>query len=348
MPWIAPPRLLLYAWGMKAAFIHEPGPAESIVIGDLPDPRPGERDIVVEVKASSVNPIDIYIRSGMIPMDLPLPFIPGCDFAGIVRAVGPGVQSFAPGDKVWGSNQGLLGRQGTMARLACVHEHFAYPIPEGVSFEQAAAASLVGITASIGLHQKACLSSGEKVLVSGGGGAIGSMVIQMAAAEKAKVTATTSSAEKMDRCRNDGATTILDYTKDEWADQALEKNPGGFDVIWETSRTPDLSTLVGLLAENGRMVIMAGRDARPEFPIGPFYVKGCSLFGFAMFKIPPQRQAEAASKVNEGLASGAIRPGIAATFPLDKASEAHTLQESITLHRSSSGGIASGKILVIP
>jgi len=114
---------------MKAAFITRTGPPDVLEIGDLPQPQAGEGELLVRIKSSAVNPIDTYIRSGAVAMPLTFPFIPGCDFAGEVVACGPGVKRFAVGDRVWGSNQGLLGRQGTLAEFASIHEQWAYPIP---------------------------------------------------------------------------------------------------------------------------------------------------------------------------------------------------------------------------
>ena len=116
---------------MKAAYIESTGSPELIQYGDLPKPSPKPGEVLVRVGAVAVNPIDLYIRSGMVAMDLPKPFIPGCDFAGVVDAVGPGVTKFKPGDRVWGSNQGLLGRQGTFAEFCCVDQWWAYPTPDG-------------------------------------------------------------------------------------------------------------------------------------------------------------------------------------------------------------------------
>src|SRR3954453_20673578 len=103
---------------MKAAYLEAPGAPDVIRYGDLPTPEPKAGEVRVRVAAASVNPIDTYIRSGVVNMDLPKPFGPGADFAGSVDAVGPGVARFKVGDRVWGSNQGLLGRQGTFAEFA--------------------------------------------------------------------------------------------------------------------------------------------------------------------------------------------------------------------------------------
>src|SRR5687767_614650 len=103
---------------MKAAYIEHTGPPDVIKIGDLPKPIAGPGQVLVKVGAVSVNPIDTYIRSGMVPANLPNPYIPGCDLAGTVEAVGAGAMKFKPGDRVWGSLQGIQGRQGTFAEYA--------------------------------------------------------------------------------------------------------------------------------------------------------------------------------------------------------------------------------------
>src|SRR5271166_2218830 len=122
---------------MKAAYIEATGGPDAIRYGDLPAPTPKQGEALVRVGAVAVNPIDLYVRAGTVPMPLSFPFIVGCDLAGTVEAVGPGATRFKPGDRVWGSNQGLLGRQGTFAEFAAVGEDWLYPTPAGVSDVQA-------------------------------------------------------------------------------------------------------------------------------------------------------------------------------------------------------------------
>src|SRR3954470_18212656 len=160
---------------MKAAYLEATGAPDVIRYGDLPDPEPQAGEVRVKVTAVAVNPIDTYIRSGAVSMPLPKPFVVGCDLAGTVNKVGPGVKRFKVGDRVWGSNQGLLGRQGTFAEFACVAEQWLYPTPDGVADEQAAACALVGITAHLGLFGCAKLQAGETVFVNGGTGGVGAM-----------------------------------------------------------------------------------------------------------------------------------------------------------------------------
>ncbi len=181
---------------MKAAYIESTGAPDVIRYGDLPDPEPKAGEVRVKVAAVAVNPIDTYIRSGAVAMPLPKPFIIGCDLAGVVDKLGPGAKRFKVGDRVWGSNQGLLGRQGTFAEYACVAEEFLYPTPRDVSDEDVAAIALVGITAHVGLFLCAKLQPGELAFVNGGTGGVGSTVVQMAKAVGAKIATTVGSDEK--------------------------------------------------------------------------------------------------------------------------------------------------------
>src|SRR5439155_26596741 len=141
---------------------------EVIRYGDWPRRQPQAGEILIRVKAAALNPIDTYIRAGAVAMPLPKPFITGTDVAGIVEAVGPGVRRFKVGDRVWGSSQGLLGRQGTCAEYVCASEEWFYPTPDGVDDVQAAGVALTGITAHLGLFRCARLQAGEIVFVNGG------------------------------------------------------------------------------------------------------------------------------------------------------------------------------------
>jgi NADPH:quinone reductase len=330
---------------VKAAFIERTGPSEVITWGDLPDPVPGPREALVRVRACAVNPIDTYVRAGSVSMPLPLPFVVGCDLTGEVVAVGPDVDRLRPGARVWGSNQGLLGRQGTFAELAAVDEKWLYPLPDAVSDRDAAAAALVSITAHLGLVREARVQPGETVFVNGGSGGVGSAVVQIAKILGARVIATAGSAAKQAAVRGFGADVVIDYRAADLAEQLRFAAPDGVHVWWETQREPDFDRAVAMLAERGRMVIMAGRDARPAFPVGPFYVKGCTLLGFVMFKATPQEQAAAAADINRWLAGGRLRVPIDRVLPLARAAEAHAIQEAATVGRS---GALSGKIVLEP
>jgi NADPH2:quinone reductase len=328
---------------MRAAYIEQIGPPESIKIGELPDPKPTGTQVLVQVKAASVNPIDTYIRSGAAPANLPKPFILGSDLAGVVKAVGPDATRYAVGDRVWGANQGILGRQGTFSELAAVDERWLYGTPDRVTDEQAAAMALVGITAHLGLVDEAKLDAGETILVNGGSGAVGSTVIQMAKALGARVIATTSGAAKVEYCRGLGADHVFDHEVDNIAERVQAIAPDGVHVWWETSREPNLDTAVACLGRRGRLVLMAGRTARPELPVGPFYSKCCRLYGFVIFHAAPESQRRAAERINRWLASGALTAKIDRVATLDDVVELHRLQEQNTIQAA---GVVRGKIVV--
>lgn len=328
---------------MKAAFIEQCGPPEAIRVGEFPEPTLGPRQVLMAAEFASVNPIDCYLRSGMVAMPLPLPFIPGCDVAGTVHAVGEQVTRFRVGDPVWSVNQGLLGRQGTLAEWCAADEDLVFRRPESVSARDAAACGLVGATAWLGLFPRGQLARGEWVFVRGGAGGVGSMVVQMAKAAGAHVAASAGSADKVDRCRTLGADVAVNYRESGWQERIKEAAPAGVDLLWDSTREPDFDLAVQLLAENGRMILMAGREARPAFPVGPFYVKQLSLHGVVVFKARDGELQRAAQSINEWLSAGLIRSNVAHELPLKEAATAHRLQEEQTLHGR--GGLA-GKIAV--
>src|ERR1051325_2966073 len=246
---------------MKAAFLETPGPPDVLRYGDVPTPAPKAGEILIRVAAAALNPIDTYIRAGVVKMPLPTPFLTGSDVAGTIEAIGAGVKRFKVGERVWGSNQGLLGRQGTCAEYVCASEEFFYPTPAGVADDDAAAVALVGITAHIGLFRCAHLQAGETVFVNGGAGGVGSMVVQFAKAIGAKAIATVGSEEKAKLCKSWGVDCVLNYKTDDIPARVKDFTAGkGVDVWYETQREPDFEKMIPLMKPRGRMIVMAGRQ----------------------------------------------------------------------------------------
>lgn len=332
---------------MKAAYLNATGAPNCIQYGELPQPEPGEAEVLVKVEAVAVNPIDTYIRSGAVALPLKFPYVIGCDLAGTVEKVGPGASRYQPGDRVWGSNQGLNGRQGTFAEYAAVGEQWLYPTPDGQSDEEAAAGALVGITAHLGLFRSGRLQPGELVFVNGGTGGVGSSVVQLAKGIGASVIATVGSPEKKAVCEQLGADLVLDYhspTMDEEI-RAYAEPRGGINLWYETLRTPNFDRTVSMMALGGRVIFMAGRDARPEFPVGPSYTKDVSYIGFAMFNASAETQASCAEGINSLYGKGGWKPLIGREFSLAEAAAAHQLQEEQTLQGKSN---LTGKIILKP
>ena len=332
---------------MRAAYIQQTGAPTVIQYGELPTPVPAPGEVLVKVGAAAVNPIDTYIRSGAISMPLQFPYIPGCDMAGTVTALGPNTSRFKVGDRVWCSNQSLFGRRGTLAEFAAIDEQWLYPTPASQSDAEAAAGALVGITAHLGLHLNAGIKAGEVVFVNGGTGGVGAAVVQLAKAAGAVVIATVGSAAKQELCRSWGADLVVDY-HDANMDALIEsfrQEKGGIHVWFETQREPTFDRTVGLMAPRGRLILMAGRAARPEFPVGPFYVKDLRMCGFAMFNASPAEQRDCANGLNGLYEQGRWKPQVGKTFPLSEAAAAHAFQEQNTLEKQ---GTLTGKIVIVP
>jgi NADPH:quinone reductase len=328
---------------MRAAYIEATGPPENIKVGELPRPQPGPGQVLVRVHAVALNPIDLYLRSGMIAMPMAFPYVIGCDLAGTVEQVGHGCKRFRAGDRVWGSNQGLLGRQGTASEYAAVAEDWLYPTPVNLPDNDAAAMALVGITAHLGLFRYGNLKEKETVYIPGGSGGVGSMAVQMASAVGARVVTAAGSDERLELCRRLGAELALNYKTEDVPARLREFSPEGIDVWFETQREPDLEVAIPLLRKFGRMILIAGRAAKPILPLGSFYPRNCALFGFAMFNTTVDEQRHCASDMNRLIEKGLLNPLVGRTFPLSAAADAQKFLEANTLHGA---GALSGKVVI--
>jgi NADPH:quinone reductase len=330
---------------MKAAYINQTGGLDNIIYGDLPDPEPAANQCLIHVVAVDVNPVDLYIRSGAVPTKLNFPYILGRDLAGKVVATGAEVKRFKIGDRVWATGQGWEGRQGTFAELAAVDENWLNPLPGNVTNEDIVAVSLVGTTAHVGLVGKANLKAGETLFVNGGTGGVGSSVVQMAKTLGARVITTVGSDKKAARARELGADVVINYKTEKVTEAVRKSAPGGVNVWWETLREPNFDQAVSLLALHGRMIVMAGRDAHPAFPVGPFYAKNGSLFGFMVLNSTAEELRAAAEDINQWMSAGKLKAQIDRVLPLSQAREAHRLQEASTIEKT---GTLAGKIVLKP
>jgi NADPH2:quinone reductase len=328
---------------MRAAFITETGPTDVIKIGELPQPEPGPGQVLVKVHAAALNPIDLYLRSGLVPMPLSFPYVIGCDVAGTVAKLGPGATRFTIGDRVWGSNQGLLGRQGVAAQFAAIDQEWLYPTPEPLTDNEAAAMALVGITSHLALFRFGQLKSGESVYIPGGSGGIGSVAVQMAKASGARVATSAGSPERVELCQSLGADVALNYKTDNLPVRLREFAPEGVDVWYETQREPNLEVAIPLLRKHGRLILMAGRTAKPALPLGAFYPRNCAIFGFAVFNSPPAEQEHCAAGIIRFVQNGSLKPLVGRTFPLAEAAEAQRFLEENTLKGA---GSLTGKVVI--
>ena len=328
---------------MRAAYIEGTGGIELIKVGDLPKPTAGPGQVLVRVRSVALNPIDLYLRSGLVAMPMTFPYVLGCDFAGVIEQVGPGVTRFKVADRVWGSNQGLLGRQGVAAEYAAIDESWVYPTPTLLGDNEASAMALAGLTAHMGLFEHGRLQPGEVVYVPGGTGGVGSMVIQLAKAKGARAATCAGSPDRVEICKRLGADLVLNYKSDDIPARLREFAPDGVDVWFETQREPNLEVSIPLLRKRGRMILMAGRAAKPPLPLGAFYPRDCSIHGFAMFNAHPDVQRKAATDIANWIEEGLVRPVVGRTFPLAATAEAQRFLEENTLKGA---GSLSGKVVI--
>ncbi|MFD7322439.1 NADPH:quinone reductase [Streptomyces sp. NPDC059875] len=312
---------------MHAAYIEQFGPPDVIRYGELPAPRPGPTDVLVDVAVTAVNHVDTFVRSGAWRTPVPLPFVVGRDLVGTVTATGPGATGFAVGDRVWCNSLGYEGRQGAAAEQAVVAAERLYRLPDGVESSDAVAVAHPAATAYLALFTHGRLRTGETVVVVGAAGNVGSAVVLMAAQAGARVIAV-ASAESAEYVRGLGAAEVVDYRRGQVAEDIRAVAPRGVDMYVDTSARNELTTAVDLLARRGRIVVLSGLMTRPVLPVGSLYVKDCSVVGFAISQASSAELAEAANGINGLLADGLLRPRAVEPLPLSDAAEGHRLVES--------------------
>ncbi|MFH8984935.1 NADPH:quinone reductase [Streptomyces varsoviensis] len=312
---------------MLAAYVDRLGSPEEIRYGELPAPRPGPDEVLVDALATTVNPVDTFVRSGQFPTALSFPFVIGRDLVGVVAETGAEVSGFAPGDRVWCGSLGHDGRQGAAAQQAVVAADRLYHLPVGVEPTAAVAVVHPAATAWLALFRHGETRRGETVLVGGGAGNVGSALVVLAAEAGARVIAT-ASARDLPYCRGLGAAEVLDYADPRLTERLAALSPRGIDVHVDTSGRNDLATAVPLLAPRGRIVLLAGARTRSVLPAGELYLKDGSVRGFVISRATTAELAEAADAINRLLPSGRLRARRTETVPLRDAAGAHRRMEA--------------------
>jgi putative PIG3 family NAD(P)H quinone oxidoreductase len=299
---------------MRAVTIED----RKLAIREHPDPIPSSGELLVRVRAAGLNGADIHQLAGHYPAPVGSPQdIPGLELAGEVAEVGRHATRFEPGDRV----MALVGG-GAQAELALVHERIAMPVPEGMSWAEAGGFPEVFITAHDALFTQAGLTMGEKVLVHGAAGGVGSAAVQIAAATGARVTATVRDPDRHREVAALGAERVL--TPDELDDLEDER----FDVILELVGSPNFPRNYDLLATGGRIsIIGTGAGTRTELDLRILMTRRAKLFGSTLRSRPLEQKADATRRVEThvlpAVAAGRIRVPITATYPLEAAEEAY-------------------------
>lgn len=319
---------------MKAIRVHEFGKPEVMRLEDVPDPKPGAGQVVVQVHAIGVNPVDTYIRSGSNPK-LALPYTPGMDAAGVVESVGEGVSCVAVGDRIYTSDS----LSGTYAEKVLCNESQVHPLPQHISYAQGAAINVPYATAYRALFGRAKAVPGEVVLVHGASGGVGIAAVQLARAAGMTVIGTASSEKGQRLVTEQGAHHILNHHESDYLEKVVALTHGrGVDVILEMLANVNLGKDLGILAQGGRVVVIGNRGTIEINPRDAMS-RDASILGMILMNASEQELSSIHAALVAGLENGTLRPIVGQEIPLSEAPRAH---EAVM----KSG--AYGKIVLIP
>ncbi|MFC5513725.1 NADPH:quinone oxidoreductase family protein [Massilia jejuensis] len=324
---------------MKAIVCKDWGPPDNLEVQDLPDLVPGPGQAVVDVRAAGVNFPDVLTVQGKYQVRPPLPFTPGNEFAGVVRALGEGVSGLAVGDRVIGFTQ-----TGAFAEQVLAPAAVLMPMPPGMDFATAAAITLTYGTSHHAVVDRARLQAGETMLVLGAAGGVGLAAIEIGKALGARVIAAASSAEKLDVCRAHGADVLIDYTREDLR-EALKAATGGKgpDVIYDPVGGPYSEPALRSIAYRGRHLVVgfAAGDI-PKLPWNLMLLKSASVVGvfwgdFA--RREPQANLAAMREMLGWMAQGKLKPLV---------SKRYALAETAQALNDMAARKVTGKVVIVP
>lgn len=343
---------------MRAVRFHRHGGPDVLSYEEVPTPVPGAGQVLVEVAAAGVNNVDTTVRSGALDVGLPLPMIPGLEFSGRVAELGPGVEGWAPGDRVLPSFQISCGRcrrclegdqnlcdavgqfsappwQGGYAEFVVAPADSLIALPESLSFESAAALQVTFVTAYHAVVSAAGLREGDTVLVNSAGSGIGNAALQVARHRGLGVIVSAGSAEKLARVEADGLLGRVDYGSGELAPAVLELTGGrGVDAVIDCAGGPLLGASIACLALGGTLVSLgAHAGSEEQVDLWSLILRSCSLVGSA------RGTAAEIRRVVELASAGVLVPAVTGSFALAEAPAAHAALESRQVF---------GKLVLIP
>ena len=313
---------------MQAVLCRQFGPPESLVLEEVPSPRAGAGEVVVSIKAASVNFPDVLIIQNKYQFKPPLPFSPGSELAGVVKEVGPGVTQVKPGDRVI-----AFTTFGAFAEEVKTEAARLLPLPEGMSFEEGASFILTYGTTDHALRDRAQMQPGESLLVLGAAGGVGVAAIEIGKAMGARVIACASSDDKLAVCRQHGADDAINYASEDLRERIKALTGGkGVDVVYDAVGGPYTELAFRSIAWRGRhLVIGFAAGDIPKLPLNLALLKGAAVVGVFwgdFTRREPQAFAESARQLGRWYREGRLKPHVSATFPLARAAEAMNLLAS--------------------
>ena len=301
---------------MHAWLCENPTGVDAVAWKELPTPRPGPGEVLIAIKAASLNFPDLLIVQNKYQMKPPLPFVPGSEFAGVIEAVGDGVKNLKPGQAV-----AAFSGTGGFATHACVNAAVVMPLPPGFAFDDAAAFVLTYGTTHHALVDRAALKAGETLLVLGAAGGVGTAAIQIGKAVGARVIAAASSDEKCALCREIGADETINYTSANLRD-ALKAMTGGKgpDVVYDPVGGDLAEPVFRSIAWRGRYLVVGfAQGGIPSLPLNLALLKGASIVGVfwgEFARREPQANAHALGELAQWYAQGKVKPVIDQRLPM--------------------------------
>jgi NADPH:quinone reductase len=320
---------------MKAIRVHSFGPPEVMKLEAVTDLLPGPGQVVVDVKAVGVNPVDAYIRSGLYRPDLKLPYTPGLDAAGIIVSIGDGVNHRSVGQRVYVA----WSLSGTYAEKVLCTEFQTHPLPAAITFGQGATIGVPYGAAYRSLFQRAGAQAGESVLVHGSSGGVGIAAIQLARKAGMTVIGTAGTEAGRELAVAQGAHYVLNHSKPGYLEKVQELTGGkGVDIILEMLANVNLDLDLPILAPNGRVVIIGSRG-RVEIDPRSIMSREATILGMTLYNATATELSHMHAAFAAGLEDGTLRPVVSREIPLaDAATAHHDVMEKSTL----------GKIVLLP
>ncbi|WP_439886693.1 NADPH:quinone oxidoreductase family protein [Pseudomonas sp. MBLB4123] len=307
---------------MKAVLCKAFGPAETLVLEDVPDPGPKKNEVLLEIHAAGVNFPDTLIIEGKYQFKPPFPFSPGGEAAGVVKAVGEKVGHLKVGDRVM-----ALTGWGSFAEQVAVPGYNVMPVPPSMDFVSAAAFGMTYGTSMHALTQRGKLQPGETLLVLGASGGVGLAAVEIGKAMGARVIAAASNAEKLEVARAAGADELIDYGASSLKDEVKKLTGGqGADVIYDPVGGDQFDAAIRSIAWNGRLLVVGFASGRiPELPVNLALLKGAAVVGVfwgAFAQRQPQDNAANFRQLFAWHAEGKLKPLVSQTFALEQAGAA--------------------------
>lgn len=307
---------------MKAVVCKEFGPPEGLVVEEVDAPTPGPGQLVIDVQAAAVTFPDTLMLEDKYQFKTGLPYTPGTEGAGVVVALGEGVEGWSVGDRAAGG----LGTTGAFAEQMVIAAASARHLPDGVAFDAVTGLNYAYGTTLYGLRYRADLQAGETLLVTGAGGAVGLSAVEIGRLMGARVIAAASSDDKLELCRERGADETINYSTESLKERAKELTGGqGIDVVYDCVGGDKAEQALRAIAWEGRFLVIGFTAGIPSIPLNLALLKSCQIIGVfygAMTSREPDKGAEISDQLIRWVADGSLQPHVSGHYPLERAGEA--------------------------